>query len=336
MEMKKLLRWRSAWIGCAMLWIMLAHSGLDFSFVPLAQWKQWGYGGVDICLFASGIGCWFSLDKEPDALRFLKRRVQRLAPAYLCFLPVWFAYEAVMHGYSWRKALGNVLGIQSFTGLGGSFSWYISALALLYLLAPYLKDLADRVQTGRRRLLVLGVLLLVSVPFWGADGLIIMVTRLPVFYVGMLFAKGCHRGDSLQKWEVAVLGAGVVLGIGLLYVCGRWLPEYMWSYGLYWYPFILFTPGFCVLIGLLFAWMEQRKGFAWLLRGIETVGRNSFEVYLVHVFLYEEVLREMDLSRIPVPRNLFWLGTIPVVMLGCILLKKAAGLFRRKLVTLSR
>ena len=334
--MKTLLRWRSAWIGCAMLWIMLAHSGLESSFAPFVYWKQWGYGGVDICLFASGIGCWFSLDKDPDALRFLKRRVQRLAPVYLCFLPVWFAYEAGMHGYSWRKALGNVLGVQSFTGLGGSFSWYISALVLLYLLAPYLKDLADRVKTGRGQLLVLGGLLLLSVPFWGADGMIIMVTRLPIFYIGILFAKGCCRGEELKNWEIAVLGAGVVLGIGLLYVWGRWLPEYMWSYGLYWYPFILFTPGACVLMGLVFSWMEARKGFGWLLRGIEAVGRNSFEVYLVHVFLYEEVLRELDLSRLPVSQNLFWLGTIPAVALGCFLLKKAAGLVQNRLVILSR
>lgn len=325
MKLKELLRYRNIWIGCAMMWIMLAHSGFDFSSKLFGYLKMWGYGGVDICLFASGIGCYFSLEKDSDGLRFLKRRVIRLAPAYLCFLPLWMAYRIAVSNLPLQAALGNVLGVQSFTGLGNSFSWYISALLLIYLLAPYLKSLADRVNGMRRQLLVVGVLIVLSIPFWGVHNLIITVTRLPVFYIGMLLAKACRQDKQLEKRDLVVCLFLLLAGIGFLCGAYRFFPDQLWSHGLHWYPFLFITPGLCVLISLAFSALERVKWFGWISNLINLIGKNSFELYLVHVFLYEELIPELGISDISGNQNLFWLGTIPVVVLGCWILKFAAG-----------
>lgn len=325
MKLKELLRYRNIWIGCAMMWIMLAHSGFAFSSKLFGYLKMWGYGGVDICLFASGIGCYFSLEKDSDGLRFLKRRVIRLAPAYLCFLPLWMAYRIAVSGLPLQAALGNVLGVQSFTGLGNSFSWYISALLLIYLLAPYFKSLADRVKGMRRQLLVVGVLIVLSIPFWGVHNLIITVTRLPVFYIGMLLAKACRQDKQLEKRDLAVCLFLLLAGIWLLCGAYRLFPDQLWSHGLHWYPFLFITPGLCVLISLAFSALERVKWFGWISNLINLIGKHSFELYLVHVFLYEEMIPELGISDISGNQNLFWLGTIPVVVLGCWILKFAAG-----------
>ena len=328
-KMKELLRYRNIWIGCAMLWIVLAHSGFEFSSEFFVYLKMWGYGGVDICLFASGIGCYFSLEKNPDAIGFLKRRLARLAPTYLCFLPVWMAYRIVVSDLPLQAALGNLLGVQSFTGLGDSFNWYISVLLLLYLLAPYFKSLADRVNGVGRQLLVVGVLILLSIPFWGVHNLIIIVTRLPVFYIGMLSAKACRQDKQLDKKDFLVCVFMLLTGIGFLYGANRLVPDQLWSHGLYWYPFVFIAPGACVLISLAFSALERVKWCGWISDLINLIGRNSFELFLVHVFLYEEVIRGLGLLDNFENKNLLWLGTIPVVILGCCILKFAAGTVRK-------
>jgi len=49
MKLKRILEHRSIWLGFAMIWIVLFHSGVQLSFAPFSMFKRIGYGGVDIC-----------------------------------------------------------------------------------------------------------------------------------------------------------------------------------------------------------------------------------------------------------------------------------------------
>ena len=55
---------RSAIMGFAIIWIMIAHLKVSFDFIPLQAIKKIGYGGVDIFLFLSGFGLYFSCSKD--------------------------------------------------------------------------------------------------------------------------------------------------------------------------------------------------------------------------------------------------------------------------------
>lgn len=91
--MKVITKERSAIIGCAMIWIVLYHARIDIPFKLYNFITSIGYGGVDICIFASGIGCYYSLSKSADIVEFIKRRFARLLPPYWCFLPFWIFYK---------------------------------------------------------------------------------------------------------------------------------------------------------------------------------------------------------------------------------------------------
>ena len=56
-------KYRDTWVGIAMLWIVFFHLDIDIGNKVLSLIKLFGYGGVDICLFCSGIGCYNSLKK---------------------------------------------------------------------------------------------------------------------------------------------------------------------------------------------------------------------------------------------------------------------------------
>ena len=91
MHFKDFLRYRQSWLGVALIWIMFFHMPFDFGLLqyPIAA----GYGGVDICFFASGIGCFYSLSSNSDVLSFMKRRTQRLLPTYLIFIVFWLVFQ---------------------------------------------------------------------------------------------------------------------------------------------------------------------------------------------------------------------------------------------------
>lgn len=324
-KMNQLLRYRNVWLGTAMAWIMLAHSGFGHPSAVFAYLKLWGYGGVDICLFASGLGCYFSLEKDPDILRFQKRRLRRLAPAYLCFLFPWLLWKLATSDFPARAVVGNLLGIQHLTGMGNSFNWYISALVLFYLAAPYLKAYADRGEGAGWQLRMIGFLLLLSVPFWKNYEYIVVLARLPVFYLGMALGKQCKADRELDGKGISLCLGGMAAGFGLLYLAQQNLEQLLWTHGLYWYPFLLITPGLCLMIHLAATFCEKRKALRWINRGFEIIGKYSFEIYLIHIPLYEELHGLFAQWKLPYDNNLLWLCTLPVVAIGCVALKAAAA-----------
>ncbi len=56
------------------------------------------------------------------------------------------------------------------------------------------------------------------------------------------------------------------------------------DYGMYWFPFILITPPLCMGLAFLFHKAEGiQKAFA----PLRWVGKSSFEIYLINVWIYE-------------------------------------------------
>lgn len=328
-KLSPLLRYRNIWLGVSMLWILLAHSGFQTSFLPLIYLQMWGQGGVEICLFASAIGCYYSLEKDSDILRFMKRRFLRLAPAYLCFIMLWLIWQCTTNHLPLQIILGNLLGIQHLTGLWGSFNWYISALVVYYILAPYLKALVDRMERPLGHLLVLLCLVLVSVPFWNVNAHIIIMSRLSTLYLGMLFAKHSLRQDSIRTGAFLLILLLMTAGFLALDFSYKYLTDYLWSHGLYWYPCTLITPGLCILISLAASALEKGKIGRWVNKLLGIVGSYSFELYLIHLPLYENLPALLEGRELGFHQNLLWLATLPVLALGCVLLKTAADKMMR-------
>ena len=81
-ELENISRYRGELMGAAMLFVILFHVGLprDDTFFGL---RRMGNIGVDIFLFLSGMGLWFSWSKHPDTKDFYLRRWLRIYPTWL-------------------------------------------------------------------------------------------------------------------------------------------------------------------------------------------------------------------------------------------------------------
>ena len=64
----------------------------------------------------------------------------------------------------------------------------------------------------------------------------------------------------------------------------------LWNYGLHWYPFILITPFLCALTSWVVSRIEEKKTLSHVfhpaLSLVKILGTCSFEIYLIHQFLF--------------------------------------------------
>lgn len=75
-------KYRSALMGAAMLFVMFFHVTMPKSYMMYGV-VRCGNIGVDMFLFLSGIGLWYSWTKQPSLKHFFKRRYLRIYPAWL-------------------------------------------------------------------------------------------------------------------------------------------------------------------------------------------------------------------------------------------------------------
>ena len=290
MRFQTLFKYRKNIMAAAIVMILLYHTKGAWPEIALKKAAAYFYGGVDVFFFCSGVGCFFSCLGDRDPAAFLKRRAKRVLPVYLPFILVWIALRTLDGSITVPSALANLLGVHGFTGVKPAFNWYISGMWLSYLLTPWLAPLAERCDTKRKAAGALLGLLVLSAAFWGDAELIIIMTRLPVFFLGMLFAAESRRREALTGTELALLICAVPIGAALLWETLRFDVGVVWAYGLAWYPQLLIAPGLCVLIAAAAEGLSRVKAGRAVNRAVAFLGGLTFEIYLVHFRAVEKPL----------------------------------------------
>ena len=285
-KIKDLLKYRSICMALAIVWVVYMHTDFDLTGGPLLTLRIIGYGGVDIFVFVSGIGCFCSFFKNPDVYEFLKKRFIKLAPLYWIVLIPWMIFKRITVGMTYSQMLGDVLFIQEFTMNDCSYSWYITAMWLYYFLVPIFYAILLKTKKKSGIAFIIIILTLMSLPFAPRGDLLIMVIRIVLFFIGMYVGKLAMEDKSLNKLHCIVLIFACLLGGAILRYFVVNHNNLMSNYGMWWYPFILITPGLCLVICLLSCWIDKIKVGSFLLKGVSYVGNHTYEIFLMHLFVY--------------------------------------------------
>ena len=83
---RNITKYRSVWMALAALWILYYHSSLPPKYYSsfLGYVRFFGFSGVDIFVFASGLGCYHSLTRHYDPIAFLKKAYHPHSAQLLC------------------------------------------------------------------------------------------------------------------------------------------------------------------------------------------------------------------------------------------------------------
>ena len=198
-------KYRTALMGIGTLLVLLIH-GNEFYWAEklyfLKKIVNEGSIGVEVFLFLSGIGLFFSMQKDGNVLKFYCRRYRRIIPIYLSIaIPVY----AILIFWCGSKSISDYLIQVSTLGLwllSGHF-WYVSFILPLYLLYPiifyFFSKSHEKITLSF--LLVLSfiikiVLIIINVDYY--NKIEVAVSRLPIFFIGCYCGKLVYSKKSLN------------------------------------------------------------------------------------------------------------------------------------------
>lgn len=328
MDFKKVISYRVIWMAIAILWIVYYHSYIETANKVLYILKNVGYIGVDIFIFASGIGNYYSYLRDKNPLEFIKRKIKRLAFPYVPIILIWCIYNIVFYQTNPIYILGNIFGIQGLSSAGTYLNWFITCIVVLYLVTPYLASFVSK-NNNKNIIILLVVLILISTAFYGDDKMIIIFTRFPIYVIGMWFAK---NDQTVITKKVIFIGlALVVVGTLLLVFFKLYYSEYMWSYGLHWYPLILVVPFMCCLISFVSNLMDRNKVGKRILQILKIIGNCTFEIFLVQITLFEYCCKYFSLNNLEM-NNIVWIVIIIATIMLSIIYKRIIIIIQNKVL----
>lgn len=280
-ELANISRFRGELMGAAMLFIILFHVALprEDAFFGL---RRMGNVGVDMFLFLSGIGLWFSWTKNPDVRHFFVRRYLRIYPAWLIIACLF--YIPRFEGgdlWAWVDLVGDISINWDFWLHDELTFWYVPAIMALYLVAPWYMRLVQS-RPVYRWLPLLMVIWCVMVqwvlPIHHAVGHIeIFWSRVPIFFIGINFGEMVRTRRHLPGEAVWLLLITFLMTFGtclyLEQVRHGHFPLFVERM-----LYIPFTVCTVLVMNRIFRRMPQ-----WVNSSFRFVGALSLEAYLIHI-----------------------------------------------------
>ena len=220
-------KYRTVLMGLAIIMIMFCHMDVaqthnDIPSTSIARALHLFTVGVDIFLFLSGVGLYYSYTKKKQSYgEFEKKRLVRILPYYFVIAgTTYLMYDIIMNHFTAGKLLSDLLFVTWFRE-GNTRYWYILAIVVFYLLFP---SLYRFVHTGKNGLLKV---ILFSIIWWtlvetvckfipDAATFRIALARLPIFVIGVCFGKLSFNKTEIRKRTAVILVlCGFVLFVGL-------------------------------------------------------------------------------------------------------------------------
>lgn len=271
-------------MGIAIIWIMIYHIPAFASLFPQPLYFliKTGYAGVDIFLFLSSYGLYYSLKKNPSILSFYKKRFIRILPTYY--------FAIIFFDLCNQVKITEIL--QSFLLIGfyiptlqwTSFDWYIPALIIFYIIFPLIYKHINSIYKHFIFIFIINILLTIYISNLLLENnlntsILLFLTRIPIFILGAIYAH--NENEVNHKISIKLNIFILIVGIILLYSVNYLDTIYITIYGLLFYPLILIVPNILIIINRI-----PFQKYKILYNGLLFCGKYSLELYLIHWNLY--------------------------------------------------
>lgn len=215
-----LTKYRSAVMGLAAIWIFVFHEWnnvfkMEIPFYIASRIKQFGYGGVDIFLFLSGIGLTYAIGKT-KLPGFYYRRIKRLI---LPFLSIAFV-RAYLENWPWDGLIDNITGRGFYTISIYCFLWFVPAIMTFYLFFPIywklFKKIGPFVFTASA--LIIWTIYSFKVKDTQRADLFGFTNRMPVFMIGILVGWLAQKKKDMPFKRKYYLPMVLLFALGLFFL----------------------------------------------------------------------------------------------------------------------
>ena len=325
-ELGNISRFRAEQMGAAMFFVILFHVALDRGD-PFYGLRRCGNVGVDIFLFLSGVGLWFSWVKTPDVRRFYRRRLLRIVPTWLVVATAFYLPDylgARRFSRSIVDLIGDITINWDFWLHDELTFWYVPAIMALYLVAPWYMRLVQS-RPIYRWLPLLMVVWCVMVqwvlPIHHAVGhLEIFWSRVPIFFIGINFGELVRTRRQLPGESVWLLLLTFLMTFG---TC-LYLEQVRHGHFPLFVERMLYIP-FTVCTVLVMNRIFRRTP-QWVNSAFRFVGALSLEAYLIHIHFVLVYVQPYHMGYWPT-----FLITVAITLPIAWLLQRAIGFVSARL-----
>ena len=242
-ELANISRFRGELMGAAMLFIILFHVALprEDAFFGL---RRMGNVGVDMFLFLSGIGLWFSWMKNPSAKHFFIRRYLRIYPTWL-IIACLFYIPSFQGGstWNWINLFGEI-----------TINWGFWLMIMWCILVQYVTPIHQAV--GHLEI------------FW---------SRVPIFFIGINMGEMVRQKQTLDGTSIWMIWLMFLMTL-LASIFLEQEKHGMFPLFLERMLYIPLTITSILLLNRIF-----RRTPSWFNKGFMFVGALSLECYLLHI-----------------------------------------------------
>ncbi|MGN0293849.1 MAG: acyltransferase [Lachnospiraceae bacterium] len=233
---------RSDLFGLSIISIIIFHffedvvsSGKGTAFYRTAENYNHLLGsmGVDVFLFLSGVGLWFSLTEHYDLKRFYLKRMKRVLIPYIIWGGLfWYIRDVMIQEKSFYDFFKDY-SLLSFWTEGNRSLWFIGLIILAYAVFPILYHLFKG--EAVKRFSSLAVLSAASITcilllenhassFYGHVEIALL--RIPVFLLGIYCGDKIYRNLPFNLIDLSIVCLGLISKILVFVAWKNKLPFY--------------------------------------------------------------------------------------------------------------
>ena len=286
-------QYRNELFGLSIIGIIIFHfcestigqkTGDGFYRFALLYDRIFSSSGVEIFLFLSGMGLFYSMKKNSNVLQFYSKRFRRVLIPYLIFgLVYWVINDFFLHQKGFVDFISDFLLITVWTQ-GVRRFWFISFILVLYVVFPLFFKLLDT--TRKNRGVIFALMLAITVTACALleslapdvfNNIELAICRIPVFLFGVYYGGKIYNGEKFGLLEKILIPLGMVIRVITFAIRYKWL--HLHNYLGVRYATCLFAISLLFVLAILLAklhWVPLNKA-------LSTVGAYSFELYITHV-----------------------------------------------------
>lgn len=219
-DLSSLSTYRTQLMGIATLMIIVCHAPASGVLMPsvLAKILDLGNLGVDIFLFLSGLGCYYTLSKSVRTVSYYKKRTYRLLIPYLTIsLPFAIFYWAIGQN-SILDCIYTITTLEFWLYHKGA--WFVALMIPLYFISPLLYRAMNLGKVSWMYSIIIILILMVFslFPLYNEanDSIVNNIqaafSRVPSFILGMTIAPYCKDRKKINVlFAVALMLLFIIL-----------------------------------------------------------------------------------------------------------------------------
>ena len=284
-NMGRISTYRTELMGIAAILIIICHAPANgvVVYTFLDRLLRWGGIGVDLFLFLSGVGMYFSLQKRQSLKHWYYHRYLRILVPFIVFSLPYYLFRALHDGDSFFTFLCNITTISFWLRHEGA--WFVAMLIPLYLITPHLSKLIDNCQCRFISGLFLCIIffalyLLIPSSDTIVNNIQICLSHVPSYIGGYLIGKDVYEHNNISNWML-----WISIFCGVLYII--LIPVHVQK------NWLLMPISILLLSTLLDKIRTNKK----VMTVLCFMGGISLESYLSNIYL-PVVLRKIGIQKI--------------------------------------